>query len=100
MPLYTFDFAKLIMKLVEEDTYGFDSGILAGVFEGLLANLREARLPEGRDWTPCLLAERVGFEPTVRRDAQQISSLPHSTTLAPLRGRYFNRSKPVVSVRV
>ena len=30
--------------------------------------------------------ERVGFEPTVRRNVQQISSLPHSTALAPLRG--------------
>ena len=37
------------------------------------------------------MAERVGFEPTVRRGVQQISSLPHSTTLAPLRAGYFSR---------
>ena len=37
------------------------------------------------------IAERVGFEPTVRRNVQQISSLPHSTALAPLRGGYSNR---------
>ena len=31
------------------------------------------------------MAERVGFEPTVRFHAQQFSRLPDSTTLAPLR---------------
>ena len=33
-----------------------------------------------------ILAEREGFEPPVRITVQQISSLPHSTTLPPLRG--------------
>ena len=50
MPLYTLDFAKIMMKLAEEDTYGFNSGILSNVFEGLLADLREVKLPEERDW--------------------------------------------------
>ena len=31
------------------------------------------------------MAERVGFEPTVRSRAQRFSRPPHSTTLAPLR---------------
>ena len=31
-----------------------------------------------------VLAERVGFEPTVRLHAQQFSRLPQSATLAPL----------------
>ena len=41
-------------------------------------------------YNPCmpyvitLLAEREGFEPSVPRKVQQISSLPHSTALAPL----------------
>ena len=39
-----------MMNLAEEDTYGFNSGILSNVFEGLLADLREAKLPEERDW--------------------------------------------------
>ncbi len=30
------------------------------------------------------MAERVGFEPTVRRNAQRFSRPPQSTTLAPL----------------
>ncbi len=34
------------------------------------------------------MAERVGFEPTVRLPAQLISSQSHSTTLAPLRARF------------
>ena len=33
----------------------------------------------------CFLAERVGFEPTVRKTVHLISSQAHSTTLAPLR---------------
>jgi hypothetical protein len=33
---------------------------------------------------PDLLAERVGFEPTVRETAHLISNQAHSTTLAPL----------------
>ena len=36
-----------------------------------------------------LLAERVGFEPTVPVKAQQFSRLPDSTTLAPLRTSEF-----------
>ena len=31
------------------------------------------------------MAERVGFEPTVRKTVHQISSLAHSTTLTPFR---------------
>lgn len=50
LPMYTLDFAKIMMKMAEEDTYGFNSGILASVFEGLLVKLRKAKLPEGRDW--------------------------------------------------
>ena len=34
------------------------------------------------------LAERVGFEPTVRLPVRLISSQVHSTTLPPLRGLY------------
>ena len=36
------------------------------------------------------LAERVGVEPTVRVSVQQISSLPHSATLAPLLKSIFS----------
>ena len=50
LPVYTLDFAKIMMKMAEEDTYGFNSGILSNVFEGLLADLREVKLPEERDW--------------------------------------------------
>ena len=38
-----------------------------------------------------LLAERVGFEPTVRLHVRLISSQVHSTTLPPLRGHYYQR---------
>ena len=34
------------------------------------------------------VAEGVGFEPTVRSRVQRFSRPPHSTTLAPLRGRF------------
>ena len=50
LPLYTLDFAKIMMKMAEDDTCGFNSGILSNVFEGLLADLREVKLPEERDW--------------------------------------------------
>ena len=38
------------------------------------------------------LAERVGFEPTVRLPVQRFSRPSHSTTLAPLRARSFKQS--------
>ena len=50
LPVYTLDFAKIMMKMAQEDTYGFNSGVLSNVFEGLLADLREVQLPEERDW--------------------------------------------------
>ena len=50
LPLYTGDFVKIMMTLADDDNYGFDSGILSSVFEGLLADLRQVKLPEGRDW--------------------------------------------------
>ena len=34
-----------------------------------------------------IVAERVGFEPTLRRTVNQISSLAHSTTLPPLQAQ-------------
>ena len=40
------------------------------------------------------VAERVGFEPTdPRKGGQQISSLPHSTTLPPLRTLDYRESR-------
>ena len=36
-----------------------------------------------------LVAERVGFEPTVRETAHLISNQAHSTTLAPLHAIYI-----------
>ena len=52
LPLYTLDFAKIMMTMAEEDTYGFNSWILSNVFEGLLADLRMTKLPEKqkRNW--------------------------------------------------
>ena len=50
LPLYTLDFARIMMTLADDDIYGFDSGILSRVFEGLLADLREVKPPEERDW--------------------------------------------------
>ena len=38
-----------------------------------------------RELLLCILAERVGFEPTVRFNVRLISSQVHSTTLPPLR---------------
>ncbi len=40
-----------------------------------------------------LLAEGVGFEPTVRQTVHLISSQAHSTTLAPLRGAVLYMKK-------
>ena len=50
LPLYTGDFVKIMMTLAEDDNYGFDSRILSNVFEGLLADSRQVKLPEERDW--------------------------------------------------
>src|SRR5450830_2077529 len=44
----------------------------------------EKSLPQGRLFS-LQLAERVGFEPTVRFNVRLISSQVHSTTLPPLR---------------
>src|SRR5713226_4363538 len=41
------------------------------------------------------MAERVGFEPTVRLHAQRFSRTSRSTTLAPLRGPAYRRLIPV-----
>ena len=41
---------------------------------------------QARGRYPEVLAERVGFEPTVPFQARRISSAVHSTTLPPLRG--------------
>ena len=41
---------KIMMTLADNDNNGFDSGILSSVFEGLLANLCQEKLPEGRYW--------------------------------------------------
>ena len=46
---------------------------------------KNKKRPERRLFTWCL-AERVGFEPTVRLPVRLISSQVHSTTLPPLRG--------------
>ena len=42
-----------------------------------------------RDWLACCVAERVGFEPTVRLPVRRISSAVQSTTLPPLRRRIY-----------
>src|SRR5690242_15968635 len=42
----------------------------------------------------CLLAERVGFEPTVRLHAQRFSRPSRSTTLAPLPRPAYRRRHP------
>jgi hypothetical protein len=51
-----------------------------------LLTAKNKRLPEGSllFWTTSNLAERVGFEPTVRSPVRLISSQVHSTTLPPL----------------
>ena len=49
LPLYAGDFVKIMMTLSDDDNYGFDSGLLAKVFEGLLADLRKVKLLEDRD---------------------------------------------------
>ena len=36
---------KIMMTLADNDNNGFDSGILSSVFEGLLANLCQEKLP-------------------------------------------------------
>ena len=51
LPLYTGDFVKIMMTLAEDDNYGFDSRILSNVCsKGLLADSRQVKLPEVRDW--------------------------------------------------
>ena len=50
LPLFTGDFMKIMMTMAEDDTYGFNSGVLTNVFEGLLADLRQVHLPTDRDW--------------------------------------------------
>ncbi len=42
---------------------------------------------QSRQYNLLYLAERVGFEPTVRLSVQQISSLPRSATPAPLHSK-------------
>ena len=44
-------------------------------------------------------AERVGFEPTVRINAQRFSRPPDSTALAPLRGHTMKIKKPRLVTR-
>ena len=51
------------------------------------------KLPCGRDRCGLMMAERVGFEPTVPVRVQQFSRLPDSTTLAPLRMRISNTKR-------
>jgi hypothetical protein len=66
-----------------------------------LANYRELRAltnDSGRD-----LAERVGFEPTLRLPVNRISSAAHSTSLPPLReapGAWPNIAGPVEGARL
>jgi hypothetical protein len=43
---------------------------------------------------PSVLAERVGFEPTVRLPVQRFSRPSHSTSLAPLRGAHVAWRSP------
>ena len=44
---------------------------------------------QARTWANGVMAERVGFEPTVRLHAQRFSRPSRSTTLAPLRGHAY-----------
>src|SRR5262249_61825168 len=52
----------------------------SGEQRGLILHLTKARISHR------FLAERVGFEPTVRLPVQRFSRPSHSTSLAPLRG--------------
>ena len=72
-----------------DSIYGLERALLGGVAEALLAILALSSLRQNKKASRgkpfCfVLAERVGFEPTVRSPVRLISSQVHSTTLPPL----------------
>jgi hypothetical protein len=52
----------------------------------IMGSPSQSKLGGSSDDLKASLAERVGFEPTVRLHAQRFSRPPRSATLAPLRG--------------
>lgn len=50
LPMYTRDFMNIMKRLSIDDTYAFDSGTLAKVFDSLCKTLNQTKLPKEQNW--------------------------------------------------